>query len=148
MWNLVHPHFVNALGSLCSWYYPQVFFRWLRSALCAGVGGQYDKHEITIQAPMNEIAPEKQLRVGLRLLYRATTHCRNLALNAATPHKKIEDLMDAVHQIPEWLAQWERFSEQELLLFLGTYDDKWSGPEDGFSLSQTYLDLMKSGISY
>jgi hypothetical protein len=97
---------------------------------------------------MSDIAPEKELRVGLRLLYRATTHCRNLALNAATPNKKIEDLMDAINHIPEWLAQWERFSEQELLLFLGTYDDKWSGPADGFSLRQTYLDLMNYGVTY
>jgi hypothetical protein len=97
---------------------------------------------------MNNLAPEKELRIALRMLYRATTHCRNLALNPATPHKKIEDLMDAINHIPEWLAQWERFSERELLMFLDTYDSKWSGPDDAFSLQQTYLDLKKYGVVY
>jgi hypothetical protein len=41
---------------------------------------------------MNDLAPEKELRVALRVLYRATSHCRHLALNPATPHRQIEDL--------------------------------------------------------
>jgi hypothetical protein len=91
------------------------------------------------------MAPEKELRVALRLLFRATTHCRNLALNPATPLNKIEELMDAINHLPEMLSRWESFEEQTMLLHFATYDDKWSGPDDSFSLTQTYSDLMKYG---
>jgi hypothetical protein len=56
--------------------------------------------------------------------------------------------MDAINHIPEWLSQWERFSERELLMFLDTYDSKWCGSDDAFSLKQTYLDLKKCGVVY
>jgi hypothetical protein len=97
---------------------------------------------------MNELAPEKELRVALRVLFRATTHCRNLALNPATPHKKIEDLMDAINHLPEMLTRWESFEEQTMLLHFATYDEKWCGPNDCFSLKQTYSDLKKFGVVY
>ena len=97
---------------------------------------------------MNDLAPEKQMRVALRVLYRATTHCRNLALNPATPHKKIEDLMDAINHLPEMLTRRESFEEQTMLLHFATYDEKWFGPDDRFSLKQTYSDLMQHGVTY
>lgn len=97
---------------------------------------------------MNDLAPEQQLRVALRLLFRATTHCRNLALNPATPHKKIEDLMDAINHLPEMLTRWESFDEHTLLLHFATYDEKWCGADDCFSLKNTYLDLTKHGVVY
>jgi len=56
--------------------------------------------------------------------------------------------MDAINHLPEWLAHWESFNEPELFLFLGTYDDKWCGPDDCFSLKETYLDLKKHGVIY
>src|SRR5688572_23774835 len=97
---------------------------------------------------MNDLAPEKQMRVALRVLFRATTHCRNLALSPATPHQKIEDLMDAINHLPEMLTRWESFDEQTMLLHFATYDDKWCGKDDAFSLKQTYSDLMKYGVVY
>src|SRR5262245_6593006 len=81
----------------------------------------------------HDLAPENELRVALMVLYQATTHCRNLALNPATPHKKIEDLMDAINHLPEMLMRWESFDEETMLLHFATYDEKWSGLEDGFS---------------
>ena len=95
---------------------------------------------------MGQLAPERELRVALRLIYRATTHARNLALSPSTPLKKIEDLMDAINHLPEWLADWERFDEKTFFIHLATYDDKWSGSDDCFSLKQTYLDLLKFGV--
>ncbi len=67
---------------------------------------------------MNDLAPERQMRVALKLIFRVTTHCRNLALNSAKPHKKIEDLMDAINHLPEMLTRWESFDEQTMLLSL------------------------------
>ena len=88
------------------------------------------------------------MRVLLRVLFRATTHCRNLALNPATPHQQIENLMDAINHLPEMLTRWESFEERAMLLHFETYDEKWCGPGDHFSLKQTYAELLKFGVRY
>ena len=81
----------------------------------------------------------------LGLLYRATTHARNISLDPATPLKKIEVLMDAINHIPEMLSNWERFDEVTFFIHLATYDEKWGGPDSGFNLKQTYLDICNFG---
>lgn len=86
------------------------------------------------------------MRVGLRVLFFATTHCRNLALNPTTPLKKIESLMDAINHLPEMLARWEHFDEQTMLLHFATYDGRWCDADDAFSLRQTYWNLLKHGV--
>ena len=91
---------------------------------------------------MGQLAPERELRAGLHVLYRATTHARNAALHPATPLKKMEDLMDAINHLPEMLANWEHFEERTLFIPFACYDEKWSGLEDPFNLKQTWLDAM------
>lgn len=76
------------------------------------------------------------------------THCRNLALSPTTPHKQIEDLMDAINHLPEMLACWESFDEQTMLLHFATYDEEWSRLSGEFSIRQTYSDLKRYGVVY
>ncbi len=56
--------------------------------------------------------------------------------------------MDAINHLPEMLTRWERFNEQTMFLHFATYDEKWCGVDDCFSLQKTYLDLTKHGVVY
>jgi len=53
--------------------------------------------------------------------------------------------MDAINHIPEMLSNWERFDEVTFFIHLATYDEKWGGPDSGFNLKQTYLDICNFG---
>jgi hypothetical protein len=74
------------------------------------------------------IAPQPILSAALRVLYVAGYTTRNWTLNEAISRNQVNDLWEALHDVPHLLANW-RDNEAELLLYLDCYDEKWDYPK-------------------
>ena len=72
------------------------------------------------------LAPEPRLSACLHVLYRATVIARSVTWGEGS-HEQVAALMDAVHNIPELIRNWERCDETLLLAMLGEYDRAWGG---------------------
>ena len=60
------------------------------------------------------IAPEPILRAGNETVYLACIFCRKQTLQDAAPVKMINGLMEAIHEVPRMLIDWERHNLAEL----------------------------------
>jgi hypothetical protein len=80
---------------------------------------------------MGQIAPEPTLRAALRVLYVAAYTTRNWTLSEGTSRKQINDLWEAIHEIPDLLKRWDapEKCEAELKMYLREYDSKWQTPK-------------------
>lgn len=74
------------------------------------------------------LAPEPILRAALQVLFVASYTSRNWTLNDDVSREQLNDLWEALHEIPDLLARWRDDAEQELLMYLDEYDSKWSSP--------------------
>jgi hypothetical protein len=78
------------------------------------------------------LAPEPYLSACLETLYRAVVEVRVLGATgrahglAAGDCARLDDLMDAVHNLPRLLTRWETVDEQRIRDFLAFYDEKWA----------------------
>lgn len=78
------------------------------------------------------IAPMPQLVAALEVLRYAAVHARMLGYeghDAGLPADKCDrlaDLMDAVHELPRLLFEWERCDESLLRMILDDYDKRWA----------------------
>lgn len=72
------------------------------------------------------LAPEPQLSACLRVLYLATIEARVIGWHKGD-YDKLAALMDAVHNIPLLMKEWERCDESLLLAMLKDYDETWGG---------------------
>jgi hypothetical protein len=71
------------------------------------------------------IAPEPILKAGLMTLHWATVFARNWTYSLDVPLKMVNDLMDAIHEVPSILMHWnEEHSFDMLILHLSCFDDK------------------------
>ena len=86
------------------------------------------------------IAPEPFRTACLEVLRYATLEARALAWGKKEP-EQIAALMDAVHNIPHFLANWERCDQKLLRDFLLEYDDKWC-QAGGIRLAEVYDDNL------
>jgi hypothetical protein len=88
------------------------------------------------------LPPEKTLHGALRVLFIAAVYTRNWTLTDEVSRKQINDLWEAIHEIPDLLTRWRDDSEAELLLYLQEYAEKWAEPnlvaayEDGVARSK------------
>jgi hypothetical protein len=73
----------------------------------------------------------------LDVLFICAVYTRNWTLSEGVSRKQINDLWEAVHEIPSLLTRWHDGAEQELLRYLEEYDQKWPEP----SLKPRYLDV-------
>ena len=75
------------------------------------------------------LAPERHLKACLAVLYHAAIQGRLLGWErdglSRERSAQLADLMDAVHNIPDLLQQWEECDEALLRSMLGDYDQKW-----------------------
>lgn len=73
------------------------------------------------------LAPEPFLSACMTVLYRALLHARLMGFSGAVDAAHLADLMDAVHNIPDLVRNWER-CDIELMrtAFLKAYDEKWT----------------------
>lgn len=78
------------------------------------------------------VAPEPYLSACLETLYYATIEARLLGAAGRThgitagDSARLDDLMDAVHNLPRLLTRWETVNEKMIRDFLASYDEKWS----------------------
>jgi hypothetical protein len=78
---------------------------------------------------MNLIAPEPILRAAMRVLHVAAYTTRNWTLNNDASIKQINDLWEAIHEIPDLVCRWHGDAEKELLMYLDEYDTQWTTPK-------------------
>lgn len=96
------------------------------------------------------LAPGPYLSACLEVLRQATIHARLVGYGGhnggLTAEKSdcLADLMDAVHNLPDLLQNWEKCDEQLLRLVLQEFDEKWQG-HIGVQLLATYLRLVERG---
>ena len=69
------------------------------------------------------------LRAALRVLFVCSYTTRNWTLSEEVSRKQINDLWEAIHEIPDLLCRWTNDSESELLSYLDEYDNKWPEPK-------------------
>lgn len=81
-------------------------------------------------------APEPFRTACLEVIYWATLEAPGLAWGKKDPDR-IAALMDAVHNIPHLLKNWERCDQKLLRDFLLDYDNKWCN-DDGIRLTSVY----------
>ena len=78
------------------------------------------------------LAPEPILRAALRVVHVAAYTTRNWTLNETTiSRKQINDLWEAIHEIPDLIKRWRGDEEslRELRMYLQEYDQKWASPK-------------------
>ena len=63
-----------------------------------------------------EFPPERILKAALDVLFMCAVTTRNWTLDDSTSRKQINDLWEAVHEIPSLLTRWRSVAERELLL--------------------------------
>ena len=89
-----------------------------------------------------ELPPQNILNAALDVLFVCSYTTRNWSLNDEISRKQINDLWEAVHEIPNLLTRWRPDAENELLMYLDEYNEKWASP----ALKTRYLQIRDSGI--
>ncbi len=74
------------------------------------------------------MAPEPILRASLRVLFIAAHTTRNWTLNEDVTRQQINDLWEAIHEIPDLVCHWRKDAKRELMLYLDEYNTKWPTP--------------------
>jgi hypothetical protein len=82
------------------------------------------------------------MRAALRVLFIASVTTRNWTLNDEISRKQINDLWEAIHEIPDLLRRWNSplACEAELLMYLREYDSKWKSP----NLEEVYKQALNN----
>jgi hypothetical protein len=79
------------------------------------------------------IAPTPQLTAALAVLHHVAVSARRLGYEGSTGGlpsvdcMRLADMMDAIHELPRLLAEWERCDEKLLRMMLEGYDERWNG---------------------
>jgi hypothetical protein len=95
------------------------------------------------------LAPEPYLSACLEVLYQASIHARMIGWAGeqggltAEQSAEVADLMDAVHNIPHLLQNWETCDESMLRAFLEGFDTKWKS-ETSARLLGTYEAVLEA----
>jgi len=94
---------------------------------------------------MQEFAPPDVMRGALRVLYIAAYTTRNWTLNEEVSRKQINDLWEAIHEIPSVLTHWRSSgeSERDLNVYLTEYAQKWKSP-DLVAIYKQYKEAAES----
>ncbi|MFC1853073.1 hypothetical protein ACFL27_22985 [candidate division CSSED10-310 bacterium] len=77
-----------------------------------------------------KIAPKPILIAALKVLHVAAYTTRNWTISKEVSRKQINDLWEAIHEIPDLLSRWDDSSrcEKELKMYLNEYNEKWKSP--------------------
>ena len=71
------------------------------------------------------VAAEPYLSACMELLYRSTLLCRMWGWSGEVSAEHLSELMDAVHNVPALVQDWERCDLKLLRDVLGDYQAKW-----------------------
>jgi hypothetical protein len=77
------------------------------------------------------LAPEPILRASLRVLYVAAYTTRNWTLSEEVSRRQINDLWEAIHEIPDLVKRWRGDEEglRELRMYFQEYREHWPTPD-------------------
>lgn len=78
--------------------------------------------------PEMKLPPPNILKATLEVMFMCSYTTRNWTLNESVSRKQLNELWEAVHEIPSLLTRWGPDSEQELLMYLDEYGAKWPSP--------------------
>ncbi len=91
------------------------------------------------------IAPEPILRAGNDTVSWACIFCRNQSLASTVSAKMINDVMEAIHEVPRMLVDWDRHDLAEVRMHLaGFAASRWPGAPDLVS----YFDMRLREFGY
>ena len=91
------------------------------------------------------IAPESILRDGNETVSWACIFCRNQTLQDGAPTKMINNAMEAIHEVPRMLIDWERHSLAEIRNHFGCFQSsRWPNAPDLIS----YFDMKLREFGY
>jgi hypothetical protein len=75
-----------------------------------------------------DIAPEPILRAGMDTVGWACIFIRNQTIRDGTPIKMINDVMEAVHVVPQMLTHWRPDTLREMRIHFGCFpSSQWPG---------------------
>src|ERR1700744_5130319 len=75
------------------------------------------------------LAPESILRAGNETIYWACVFCRSHV--RLQPAEMVFELMDAIHEVPRMLTNWERHSVADVRFYLGCFNaSQWPEAPD------------------
>jgi hypothetical protein len=79
----------------------------------------------------HNLAPEDVTRGALRVLFVAAYTTRNWTLSENVTRKQINDLWEALHNVPDLLMRWDGTPrmEKELEGYFAEYTGKWKSPD-------------------
>ena len=71
------------------------------------------------------VAPEPILKAALMTLHSAAVFCRNSTVRPDVPVKMVNDLMEAIHEVPSILMHWnDQYSFDEIVVHLSSFDQR------------------------
>jgi hypothetical protein len=74
------------------------------------------------------VAPEPILRAGNDTVSWACIFCRNQTLQDRVSVKMINEVMEAIHEIPRMMIDWERHNLEEVRIHLRCFNSsRWPG---------------------
>ena len=77
------------------------------------------------------IAPEPILRAGNDTVSWACIFCRNQSLASTVSAKMVNDVMEAIHEVPRMLVDWEHHDLAEVRMHFGGFQaSRWPGAPD------------------
>jgi hypothetical protein len=94
-----------------------------------------------MEKSMTPLAPEPILRAALYVVHVAAYTTRNWTLGEEVSRKQINDLWEALHEVPSLVTRWRPDAETELLMYFDEYDRKWPSPR----LRQRYEQHLEYG---
>ena len=74
--------------------------------------------------------PQNKTKACLEVMRYAILQARQWGWQGDVPAERLADLMDAIHNIPALLVNWESCNEETLKKFLADYDRKWCDSDD------------------
>ena len=75
------------------------------------------------------LPPDRVLKAALEVLFVCAYTTRNWTIREGVTRQQINDLWEAVHEIPSLLTRWRPDAEAELLMYLEEYNGKWPSPQ-------------------
>jgi hypothetical protein len=89
-----------------------------------------------------ELPPPSILKAALEVMFTCAYTTRNWTLDDSISRKQINDLWEAVHEIPSLLTRWRPDAEVELIRYLDEYAKRWPAPD----LKARYLQVRDGAV--
>jgi hypothetical protein len=94
-------------------------------------------------------APQTILAAAFFTPHRALVHCRNITGSPKTDRRQeAYEIMESIHEVPDFLANWQFHDLKELRLHLSCFDSaKWVGSPNLIKLFDAKLHELESSIA-